>query len=349
MSVKMKISVSALAIAGFIASSYFTYGLMLLLFNNVLLAVIMTIIFNVAEITLLIVYIRLKDEAPAAYVALIFCIVLAVVSIFAGTLSYQANDKKIEYAGNTLESHYNNLAFQDSLRSQGLEIARKQSEKGYVITAGKTLSAFLAMPVQNQAIDLKTIEAAGVNASFINIAETFKFNPGTFRFFLNLFLNFIVESVMLFFTYLGETSLKVLGMKKDENLERSNHQTETTKKKKDQSLISDFKEFFTKTNSKPVNGKIESSSSGDIETILNDSSNQGLNQDEIKKLKEMYRYSGKSDPVILYLWDKKGIRNKSEIGRLAGAILKGKRKIISSTYVNRVLNSQAAGGNNGNH
>ena len=341
MSVKMKITVWLLATAGFIASSYFTYGLMFLLFQSIALAVIMTIIFNVAEITLLIVYIRLKDETPAAYVAMIFCAVLAIVSIFAGTLSYQANDKKIEYAGNTLESHYNNLAFQDSLRSQGLEIARKQSEKGYVITSGKTLQAFLAMPVQSQSLDLKTIEAAGVNASFINIAETFKFNPGTFRFFLNLFLNFIVECVLLFFTYLGETSLKILGAKNfsREKKNISPGENDSEKKKVSPGETKKFKKFFESVNG--GNG-LTSENNG---AVLNVSPGDELSESEISELRKKCKYSGKSDPVILALWQK-GYQNKSEIGRLTGKILKRKR--VSPSYVHKVIKESTAG-NGGNN
>lgn len=56
----------------------------------------------------------------------------------------------------------------------------------------------------------------------------------------------------------------------------------------------------------------------------------------LTELKYEFKKTGKSDATILYLWDN-GYTNKSQIGRIAGRVLKGNRKTISPSYVCRVI------------
>jgi hypothetical protein len=77
---------------------------------------------------------------------------------------------------------------------------------------------------------------------------------------------------------------------------------------------------------------------------LGENKNFSLSENEIPKkvltqLKKKYEKTGKSDATILYLWDS-GLTNKSEIGRIAGHVLKGNRKKISPSYVHRVIKAE---------
>lgn len=342
----MRIVSSILQIAGFIASSYFTYNLMHLLFNIWYLSLIMTILVNVFEVFALVYFARYKNSAASAYVSLVFCVIVGAVSIFSSTLAYQAGDARIQFSKVEVDNSFKMAANQDSLFKIGAQIAEKQKEKGYLRNASATVQALLSVKPNIERPSEQTLREAGVQNSFILIANNLNFQPGSFRFWVNLFVAGLIEFILLFCSFLNET---VLSKKAIESFERSGNNGATSSKKNystgsngngSTGVTKFLKKLFNLDSNKTLNYSTKKDSTENDSTISTNIQGQSdieLKPEEISELKKLCRNAGKSDPFILALWEK-GYRNKSLIGRIAGNVLKGKRKIISSTYVSRVLN-----------